>query len=81
MNWDQIEGKWKEISGSFREKFGQLTNNDVENLGGKKDQMVGTLQQKYGHSKEEAERHLDDWRQSLKEQKEIPTSTSGSSTY
>ena len=81
MNWDRVESSWKQVSGSFREKFGQLNNNDIEKLSGKKDQLVGTLQEKYGHSKEDAERHLDDWRNSLDDDDKIPTSTSGASTY
>lgn len=81
MNWDQVEGKWKQVAGSFREKFGRLTDDDVQNLGGKKDQLVGTLQEKYGHSKEDAERHVDDWRRTLDDDETIPTSTSGAPTY
>ena len=60
MNWDQVEGKWKEVKGRFREKFGKLTDDDLEVIGGKKDQLIGRLQQCYGYDKEEAEREVDD---------------------
>jgi uncharacterized protein YjbJ (UPF0337 family) len=52
MNWDQIEGKWKEM---------KLTDDELDQIGGKKDQLVGKLQQKYGLEREEAERQADDW--------------------
>ncbi|MCU1259370.1 MAG: CsbD family protein [Bryobacterales bacterium] len=81
MNWDQIEGKWKQIQGSFREKFGKLTNDDVATLGGKKDKLLGVLQEKYGQSREEAERQLEEWRKSIDGADEVPTSTSGAPTY
>ena len=60
MNWDQVQGKWKELKGRVREKFGKLTDDDLEAIGGKKDQLVGRLQQRYGYSKEQAEREADD---------------------
>ncbi len=81
MNWDQLEGKWKQVQGSFRERFGKVTDDDMTTLGGKKDQLVGTIQEKYGHSKEDAERHLDDWRNSINDENQVPTSTSGAPTY
>ena len=59
MNWDQIEGNWKQLKGKFREKFGKLTDDDLEVIGGKKDVLVGRLQERYGYKKEEAEREAD----------------------
>lgn len=66
MNWDQVEGKWKQVAGSFREKFGKITNDDLTVLNGKKDQLVGKLQERYGDSKEDAERRLEEWRLGLR---------------
>jgi uncharacterized protein YjbJ (UPF0337 family) len=60
MNWDQVEGKWKEMKGKFRSKFGKLTDDDIEVIAGKKDQLIGRLQQRYGYTKDEAEREADD---------------------
>jgi uncharacterized protein YjbJ (UPF0337 family) len=60
MNWDQIEGRWKELKGKIREKFSKLTDDDLDTIGGKKDQLVGRLQQRYGYGKEQAEREADE---------------------
>ena len=61
MNWDQIEGKWKQFLGSGRERWGKLTDNDWETIGGKKDQLVGRIQERYGVAKAEAEKQTDEW--------------------
>lgn len=60
MNWDIAEGKWKELKGSLREKWARLTDSDYEQIAGKKDRLVGRLQQRYGYKKDEAERQVDD---------------------
>lgn len=60
MNWDQVEGKWKEVKGRVRAKFGKLTDDDMEVIAGKKDELVGRLQQRYGYNKEQAEREADE---------------------
>ena len=56
MNWDQFEGKWKQMKGSVREEWGKLTDDDVDNISGKKEQLVGRLQERYGIAKEAAEK-------------------------
>ena len=61
MNWDQIEGKWKQLSGGARVKWGKLTDSDWQIVAGKKDQLVGRIQERYGLAKDEAERQADDW--------------------
>ena len=61
MNWDQIEGKWKQVKGKAQEKWGDLTDDDLDRVEGKRDQMVGLVQEKYGKAKAEAEREVDDW--------------------
>ena len=61
MNWDQIEGKWKEYSGRFREKWGKLTDGDWDVIAGKRDQLVGRIQQRYGLEREQAQRDVDDF--------------------
>src|SRR5665648_346594 len=50
MDWNIIEGKWKELKGHAREQWGKLTDDELEEIGGKKDRLVGKLQQKYGYS-------------------------------
>jgi uncharacterized protein YjbJ (UPF0337 family) len=61
MNWDQIEGKWKQLKGSIREKWGKLTDDDLDQIGGNRDKLLGKLQERYGYQKEEAEKQLDAW--------------------
>ena len=61
MNWDRIEGNWKQMKGVAREKWGKLTDSDFEQIAGKKDQLVGRIQERYGISKEEAMKQADEW--------------------
>ncbi len=61
MNWDQVEGKWKQMKGSARETWGKLTDDDLEKISGKKDQLIGQVQERYGVAKEEAERQVSAW--------------------
>jgi uncharacterized protein YjbJ (UPF0337 family) len=72
MNWDQIKGDWKQLSGKVKEKWGKLTDNDLTTIAGKRDQLAGILQQKYGYAKEQAEKELDEFTKGLKP----PTATS-----
>ena len=60
MNRDQIEGKWTEIKGRLREAYGDLSDDDLEEARGNREQMEGVLQQKTGNSKEEVRRKVDD---------------------
>jgi len=61
MNWDQVEGKWKQASGTVKEKWGKLTDDDLQRISGKRDQLVGRIQERYGVAKEEAERQVDEF--------------------
>lgn len=67
MNRDIFEGKWKEMRGQIREWWGKLTDDDLEQAGGKADQLIALLQQKYGYTREKAEQEFD---RLLKEAKE-----------
>jgi len=60
MNWDQIEGKWTELKGKIRAKFNKLTDDDLDMIAGKKDQLVGRIQQRYGYAKDRAEKEADE---------------------
>ena len=62
MNWDQIAGNWKQLKGQVKEKWGKLTDDDLQVIEGKKDQLIGRLQERYGYSKEQAEKELDSWK-------------------
>ena len=59
MNWDQVQGKWKQLGGKVREKWGKLTDDDLEVIAGTRDQLVGRLQERYGIAKEEAQKQAD----------------------
>lgn len=68
MNWDQIQGKWKQMKGSVRQQWGDLTDDDLTVIAGSRDKFVGKLQERYGYAKEEAQRRADDWAKTLKEE-------------
>jgi uncharacterized protein YjbJ (UPF0337 family) len=59
MNWDRIEGDWKQFKGKIKEKWGQLTDDDLTEAAGQRDQIIGKLQQRYGWQRDQAERELD----------------------
>ncbi|PYX09175.1 MAG: general stress protein CsbD [Acidobacteria bacterium] len=67
MNWDQIEGKWKQMKGSIKERWGKLTDDDLNMIAGKRDQLAGKIQERYGLTKEDAHRQVDDWMRTHKE--------------
>ena len=58
MNLEQLEGKWDQVKGQVKEKWGKLTDDDMTVIHGKKDQLVGKIRERYGYGKEEAERQL-----------------------
>ena len=64
MNWDRIEGNWKQFQGKVREKWGKLTDDDLEFAKGRCDQLAGRIQERYGIGKDEALRQLDEWQRS-----------------
>jgi uncharacterized protein YjbJ (UPF0337 family) len=61
MNSDQFEGKWKQLKGSVKQRWGKLTDDDVMMLTGKKDELVGKLQERYGITREQAMKEPDEW--------------------
>jgi uncharacterized protein YjbJ (UPF0337 family) len=65
MNWDTIAGKWREFGGQLRSKWGKLTDDDLSVIGGKKDALIGRLQQHYGYQRDRAEREVDDYLRTL----------------
>lgn len=64
MNWDRIQGNWKQMTGALRAKWGKLTDDDFEQLAGHKDKLVGKIQERYGLEKDEAERQVNEWERS-----------------
>lgn len=66
MNWDQISGNWKQMTGKVKEKWGKLTDDDLITIAGKRDQLAGILQERYGYAKEQAEKELDEFLKTMK---------------
>jgi uncharacterized protein YjbJ (UPF0337 family) len=65
MNTDTLEGKWTEIRGRVREKWSMLTNDDLDRIAGKRDQLIGTLQQRYGWARDRSEKAVREFEDSL----------------
>jgi uncharacterized protein YjbJ (UPF0337 family) len=65
MNWDTVEGKWKQMRGEFRKKWGKLTDDDFDVIAGHRDVLAGKIQERYGIAKDEAERQVTDFERQL----------------
>ena len=61
MNWDVIQGKWKQLKGEAKSKWGELTDDDLDRAEGDRDKLVGVVQERYGLAKDEAEREVDEF--------------------
>lgn len=61
MNWEQIKGNWKQITGKAKEQWGELTDDDFNVIDGRREQLAGKIQERYGVAKEEAERQIAAW--------------------
>lgn len=61
MNWDQIEGRWKEFKGNAQAKWGEMTDDELDEVQGNREALEGKIQQKYGKSKEEAKKEVDEF--------------------
>jgi uncharacterized protein YjbJ (UPF0337 family) len=72
MNTDQIAGKWKQMKGTAKQQWGKLTDDDLEYIAGKSENLVGKLQERYGIAREEAQKRADAW---LKEQNDTPAAS------
>ncbi|MFP4326396.1 MAG: CsbD family protein [Paracoccaceae bacterium] len=67
MNWDQIEGQWKQLKGEIQSRWGELTDDDLDKAAGNREKLEGLLQQRYGLTKEQAREQLDSWAGSIRE--------------
>ncbi|MFT4149283.1 MAG: CsbD family protein [Paracoccaceae bacterium] len=65
MNWDQIEGTWKQYAGKAKAKWGELTDDELTEAKGRRDEMIGLIQKRYGKARDVAEREVDEWTRSL----------------
>jgi len=65
MNWDRIQGNWQQVTGKVKEQWGKLTDDDVDVVAGRRGQLVGKIQERYGVAKDVAERQLSDWQRQV----------------
>src|SRR5262245_50538065 len=64
MDWNRVEGNWKQIKGKVKEKWGQLTDDDLDKIAGRRDQLEGKIQERYGLAKDQVRRDVDNWYES-----------------
>jgi uncharacterized protein YjbJ (UPF0337 family) len=67
MNWDRVQGNWKQFKGKLQEKWGKLTDDQVSAIDGRREILAGKLQEAYGIGKEEAEQQINDWQRSMQD--------------
>ena len=75
MNTDQLEGKWKQLAGQVRQKWGHLTDSDIQVIAGKRDVLIGRVQERYGLAKEKATSEVDGFLKTLHDQPEQDASS------
>lgn len=61
MNWDRIEGNWKQLKGKIVEQWGELTDDDLDVVDGNREQLAGKIQERYGLARDEAESQVKEW--------------------
>ena len=66
MDWNWVEGNWKEMKGKVKEQWGRLTDDDLDVVAGKRDQLEGRIQDRYGYEKDRVRKEVDDWYSSQK---------------
>jgi len=81
MNWDQIEGKWKQFKGSAQKQWGKLTDDDLAVIAGNREKFVGKLQERYGIVRDEAQRRADEWARTVREEPGEKTFTGRSKVF
>ena len=66
MDWNRVEGNWKQFKGAAKEKWGKLKDDDLNVIEGRREQLEGKLQQRYGYAKDQIHKDVDDWFKTLK---------------
>jgi uncharacterized protein YjbJ (UPF0337 family) len=61
MDWNRVEGNWKQMKGKIKEQWGKLTDDDLDMIAGKRDQLEGKIQERYGYEKDRTRKDIDDW--------------------
>jgi uncharacterized protein YjbJ (UPF0337 family)/ElaB/YqjD/DUF883 family membrane-anchored ribosome-binding protein len=65
MDWNRVEGNWKQLRGGVKEKWGKLTDDDLTAISGRRDELEGKIQERYGYTKDRVRKEIDDWRRSV----------------
>jgi uncharacterized protein YjbJ (UPF0337 family) len=65
MDWNRVEGNWKQVKGKVKEKWGRLTDDDLDVINGRQDQLEGKIQERYGIAKDQAKKDVEAWFKSL----------------
>jgi len=71
MNWDQIEGKWKQFRGQAKQQWSNLTDSDLDQIDGKREVLIGRLQQRYRILREDAQKKVEEWLKALDKQPQM----------
>ena len=61
MDWNRVEANWKQVKGKIKEKWGKLTDDDLAMINGRRGQLEGKIQERYGHAKDQVKKDVDDW--------------------
>jgi uncharacterized protein YjbJ (UPF0337 family) len=61
MDWNRVEGNWKQLKGKIKEQWGHLTDDDLDKVAGKQDQLEGLIQERYGLAKDQARKDVESW--------------------
>jgi uncharacterized protein YjbJ (UPF0337 family) len=61
MNWDRVKGNWKEVQGQAKQQWGKLTDDDLSVIEGRREELEGTLQKRYGYAKDKVKAEVDTW--------------------
>lgn len=66
MNKEIIEGKWQQVKGDVKTRWGDLTDDEIDQVDGQREKLAGLLKEKYGKDKDEVEKEIDDWVEDVK---------------
>jgi len=61
MDWNRVEGNWKQFKGKVQEQWGKLTNDDLDTIAGRQDQLEGKIQERYGYAKDRVRKEVEEW--------------------
>jgi uncharacterized protein YjbJ (UPF0337 family) len=78
MNSDQLKGKWKQLKGSVKERWGKLTDDDIDVIDGQHDQLIGKVQERYGVAREVAQKQVDEWNAKVAPESDVEEKRKGS---